>query len=777
MAGRKADKQKGLREELKFEAYGLMLITFAVISLIGYGKMRYVSFLFFLLAGSWWFLISLFFAGWGLYLMIRRRWMWRLSSRWAGALLLLMAVLLLAQLHFYEESERLGLLDERHILPLTWETLWSQQAEYVSGQQVAGAGGGLIGAVLFSVFAFLFDVKGTKLVVILLILLGVLLLTNRSYVRGAATFIRWLAQRLKGLSAGAARKMRGRWQRRLPRVAAQKEGGRSDETKPVDMNQAEQPASHHEAVDVIGFMQPSGDDNDRTKQEDEVVTESADSPRENTVYPETEPFPAQPAMGGTNLEYHLPPISLLRKGKKPAGEKNQRALNALAKKLEQTLDSFGVRAKVTQVHSGPAVTRFELQPEAGVKVSRIVSLADDMALALAAKDIRIEAPIPGKSALGIEVPNPEISLVTLREVIESEVFQQSQDKLVVALGKDISGEPVVGNLSKMPHLLVAGATGSGKSVCINCIVVSLLYRARPHEVKFLMIDPKMVELSVYNEIPHLLIPVVTDPRKASAALKKVVQEMENRYQLFAKAGTRDIERYNQLMEMQGQETLPYIVVIIDELADLMMVAPGDVEEAISRLAQMARAAGIHLIIATQRPSVDVITGLIKANIPSRIAFGVSSQVDSRTILDMAGAEKLLGRGDMLYLDSGDPKPRRLQGCFVSDEEIERVVAHVRRQREAAYWFDRDDLLRSVGEAGDVDDELLAEAVRFVIEQGQASASMLQRRFRIGYNRAARLIDAMEARGWISAPSGSKPRTVHITEQEYRDLFDRPVHPA
>jgi len=477
---------------------------------------------------------------------------------------------------------------------------------------------------------------------------------------------------------------------------------------------------------------------------------------------------------------YVPPSLDLLDDPLPCAGEDEAFIAEQMRRLEETLRHFHVRASVTGATHGPTVTRFEVQPEPGVKVSRITALADDIKLNLAARDIRIEAPIPGRSAVGIEVPNRTREPVFLKRIVAHEAFQHHPSPLAVAVGVDIGGDVVVADLRKMPHLLIAGATGSGKSVCINALLISLLYKASPEVVRLLLIDPKMVELTPYQDIPHLVAPVVTDAKLATAALQWAVQEMERRYELFARCGARDLERYNRLAKARDEEgtgPLPYIVIVIDELADLMMVAPGDVEEAICRIAQKARACGIHLVLATQRPSVDVITGLIKANIPTRIAFAVSSQADSRTILDMAGAEKLLGRGDMLYLDSGDPKPRRLQGCFVSDEEIERVVAHVRRQREAAYWFDRDDLLRSVGEAGDVDDELLAEAVRFVIEQGQASASMLQRRFRIGYNRAARLIDAMEARGWISAPSGSKPRTVHITEQEYRDLFDRPVHPA
>ncbi|GGD67837.1 hypothetical protein GCM10010911_27040 [Paenibacillus nasutitermitis] len=465
--------------------------------------------------------------------------------------------------------------------------------------------------------------------------------------------------------------------------------------------------------------------------------------------------------------YQLPSLSLLVKpsGSGRAGEAAD--ANDSRRKLEATLESFGVRAKVLDVVRGPAVTRYEVQPATGVKVSRIVGLTDDIALALAAKDIRMEAPIPGKSAIGIEVPNTEVSVVTMREVMEMPAFLNAPSKLSIAFGRDISGQTIVGNLAKMPHLLVAGATGSGKSVCINGIITSILYKARPDEVKFLMVDPKMVELNVYNGIPHLLAPVVTDPKRASLALKKIVVEMEKRYELFSKSGTRNIEGYNNLMVENPSAVLPYIVVIVDELADLMMVAANDVEDAICRLAQMARAAGIHLIIATQRPSVDVITGLIKANIPSRIAFGVSSQVDSRTILDMVGAEKLLGRGDMLFLPVGMSKPIRVQGAFLSDQEVEAVVNYSRGQAEAEYT---DDLVPEVDDSlPDVDeqiDELYDQAVRIVLEAKQASVSLLQRRMRVGYTRAARLIDQMEARNIIGPYEGSKPREVLLTIDQY-----------
>ncbi|QYR24169.1 DNA translocase FtsK [Paenibacillus sp. sptzw28] len=465
--------------------------------------------------------------------------------------------------------------------------------------------------------------------------------------------------------------------------------------------------------------------------------------------------------------YQMPSLSLLAKPGISAKTGDISDANDSRRKLEATLESFGVRAKVLDVVRGPAVTRYEVQPATGVKVSRIVGLTDDIALALAAKDIRMEAPIPGKSAIGIEVPNMEVSVVTMREVMETPSFLNAPSKLSIAFGRDISGQPIVGNLAKMPHLLVAGATGSGKSVCINGIITSILYKAKPDEVKFLMVDPKMVELNVYNGIPHLLAPVVTDPRRASLALKKIVVEMEKRYEMFSKSGTRNIEGYNTLMAANPAAVLPYIVVIVDELADLMMVAANDVEDAICRLAQMARAAGIHLIIATQRPSVDVITGVIKANIPSRIAFGVSSQVDSRTILDMVGAEKLLGRGDMLFLPVGMSKPIRVQGAFLSDQEVEAVVTFSRGQAEAEYKEDLvPELDDSAPEGDEMLDDLYDQAVRIVIEAKQASVSLLQRRMRIGYTRAARLIDQMEARNVVGPYEGSKPREVMMTLDQY-----------
>lgn len=464
-------------------------------------------------------------------------------------------------------------------------------------------------------------------------------------------------------------------------------------------------------------------------------------------------------------EYIFPPITLLNEAK-PQHKINNDIIINKAKKLENTLLNFGIEAKVVQVTKGPAITRFELQPNPGIKVSRIVSLTDDIALSLAAPSVRIEAPIPGKSVVGIEVPNDKISAVSIREVIDNKKFKYFKSNLSIALGKDIAGNIIIADLSKMPHLLIAGATGSGKSVCINTLIISLLYKSSPSEVKMILIDPKVVELNIYNGIPHLLTPVVTDPRKAAGVLNWAVQEMTNRYNLFAEHGVRDIEGYNQ----QADNKLYKLVIIIDELSDLMMVSPADVEEHIIRLAQMARAAGIHLVIATQRPSVDVITGVIKANIPSRISFAVSSQTDSRTILDMAGAEKLLGKGDMLFNPIGASKPLRIQGAFISDKEVEEVVSFLKNNFDPQY-NEIDIQIKSENKDLGEEDELLKDAVEIILETGQASISMIQRRLRVGYARAARIIDQIEQKGIISGYDGSKPRQIIMDSDEIKKLFD------
>ena len=486
------------------------------------------------------------------------------------------------------------------------------------------------------------------------------------------------------------------------------------------------------------------------------------------------------AMMVEDEHYEYPPLELLGKPSKKALKGGAKLLTDTATKLQKTLYSFGVSAKVENVSVGPAITRYELKPAEGVRVSKIANLADDIALNLAAETIRIEAPIPGKQAVGIEVPNKEKEAVHLREALDSPEFRESKSKLTIALGKDVAGNIQLADIAKMPHVLIAGSTGSGKSVCINTIITSIVYNSKPSEVKLLMVDPKVVELSVYNGIPHLLIPVVTDPRKAAGALAWAVQEMDDRYNKFASKGVRDLKGYNHAIEKENETgKLPQIVIIIDELADLMMVAAKEVEESICRLAQKARAAGMHLVIATQRPSVDVITGLIKANVPSRIAFAVSSQVDSRTILDSVGAEKLLGKGDMLFFPAGAPKPSRVQGAFVTDEEVEKIVDFIKSNGTATY---SEDILESIENSNKTDKELaqeqavddetdpfLMDAIQTVVETGQASTSFIQRRFKVGYARAGRIIDQMEERGVISGYQGSKPREVLMTLEKLNEL--------
>ncbi|MCI8815022.1 MAG: DNA translocase FtsK, partial [Lachnospiraceae bacterium] len=483
--------------------------------------------------------------------------------------------------------------------------------------------------------------------------------------------------------------------------------------------------------------------------------------------------------------YKFPPMSLLKKGKQAKGGDSDKYLRETARKLQDTLHNFGVNVTISNVSCGPTVTRYELQPEQGVKVSKIVNLADDIKLNLATADIRIEAPIPGKAAVGIEVPNKENSAVMLRDLLQSPEFQKAKSSLSFAAGKDIAGKPVITDIAKMPHLLIAGATGSGKSVCINTLIMSVLYKAQPDQVKMIMIDPKVVELSVYNGIPHLLIPVVTDPKKAAGALNWAVAEMTDRYNTFAEYNVRNLEDYSQKIqgmtfsqEEERPKTMPQIVIIVDELADLMMVAPGEVEDAICRLAQLARAAGIHLIIATQRPSVNVITGLIKANMPSRIAFAVSSGVDSRTILDMNGAEKLLGKGDMLFYPQGYQKPARLQGAFVSDEEVSKVVEFLSAGNPKTQYDERmqQEIITAIpssgGEAseGGDRDAYFVDAGKLIIEKDKASIGMLQRAFKIGFNRAARIMDQLSQANVVGPEEGTKPRKVLMSAEEFEEYI-------
>ncbi|SEN44215.1 FtsK/SpoIIIE family DNA translocase [Lihuaxuella thermophila] len=759
-------RQQQLKQEILFEIYGIIILALSLITMASYGAIgRNLTYLSRFIVGTWDFIIPLMGVGLAIYVIVNRKWPGHWSPRVTGFVIMLLSLLAFNHFLTFQALKDQGMTGS--ILDTTWNLLLEERQSRLP----MDVGSGMVGAIVYSLLYFLFDDTGTIIALGAFVLSGFLLVTGFSFANFFKSIRTGWKNQKKRVKDSLARFVRQQYEQK------QKKQKQPAKSKKAPFPQVSLDPIHEPDKPVIydyedqAYIQAAQAKNEKNNEQLTLPLEQSGEKKKPNSPPEQEAesvevrFRSETQMSN----YRLPPLKLLyRPKKRSTGEKEDIEHNAAT--LIRTLSSFGVQAKVTAIHRGPTVTRYEIQPEIGVKVSRIVNLADDIALALAAKDIRIEAPIPGKSAVGIEVPNAEVALVGLRDVLESPSYQEATSKLSIALGKDISGEPIVANLAKMPHLLVAGATGSGKSVCINGIITSLLYKARPDEVKLMMIDPKMVELNVYNGIPHLLAPVVTDPRKAAVALKKVVSEMEKRYELFAKNGARDIERYNQMAAEQNEDgslmPLPYIVVIVDELADLMMVAPADVEDAICRLAQMARAAGIHLIIATQRPSVDVITGVIKANIPSRIAFAVSSQADSRTILDMGGADKLLGRGDMLYLPIGASKPIRVQGAFLSDEEVESVVKFVKTQQEAKY---NEEMIPAASENATVDeiqDELYPQAVQIVLEAKTASVSLIQRRLRVGYTRAARLIDMMEANGIVGPYEGSKPREVLVTLEEF-----------
>ncbi|MFD2613065.1 FtsK/SpoIIIE family DNA translocase [Paenibacillus gansuensis] len=840
----KKKKSKALTSTLKFEVYGILIITLSVISLSGeatVGKAFMKLFRFVL--GDSYFVLPVVFIYVGLFVMWNRKWPRGWTLRKTGLLVALLAFAIHTHIAMIDSKfAPAGILTSGAIMDTTQRELMNGLIKGPPAGTISASneyGGGYVGGIGYALLFFLFGYTGSKLMVYTMFVIGFMLITGISYV-DLAQAARGKGKHVLGrLDKKIVAMLKNLQQKKKVQQPAKTAIPDEDPYLPIDdefdeemykpvkpkkrplffqllqkepkSQQSEMDDLEEDEMDGKGLRTVPAPYNDNSYDDDDEALDSNSVPAaiqeqpipiirnfEDHLTPgekaewQDEPEVLPPAVSPMEAEnpefegedglagmsfaperpakkpYQLPPFHLLSKGAAFGKGADSSDYMGTARKLEATLESFGVRAKVLEVVKGPSVTRYEIQPDTGVKVSRIVSLTDDIALALAAKDIRMEAPIPGKSAIGIEVPNSEVSVVTMREVMESGAFQEAGSKMSITLGRDISGQPIVGNLARMPHLLVAGATGSGKSVCINGIITSILYKAKPEEVKFLMVDPKMVELNVYNGIPHLLAPVVTDPRRASLALKKIVVEMEKRYEMFSKSGTRNIEGYNAMLASKGNiDLLPYIVVIVDELADLMMVAANDVEDAICRLAQMARAAGIHLIIATQRPSVDVITGVIKANIPSRIAFGVSSQVDSRTILDMVGAEKLLGRGDMLYLPMGASKPIRVQGAFLSDQEVEAVVNFCRDQEQAEY---NEELVPEVEDKpedeGEPLDELFDQAVQIILEAKQASVSLLQRRMRIGYTRAARLIDTMEAKGVVGPYEGSKPREVLLSMEQY-----------
>lgn len=744
---KKRNRRKNNRKSnLYFELIGLAFILFAIFSsgipMISNGVIPHVLVtLLQWLFGFWYIVISGFIFFIGIYLLIKRKWPNFKSIRWIGFYLLFASILLFTHVQTFETIVQ---ATTQNIFGLTWDYYEAYQNGEVDYSAI---GAGMTGAILFVSSFYLLSGVGSKVVATFAIVFGMIMLTEKSIIDVIKGFFSNVQARFTKMREKRAERKEAAEKAKEEELEIEKTYEVTDsEPNPVieDFQSAEPEKAEPEPMEI------------ETNEWTENVEELPEEGEEVMALTEVE-----------NESYRLPSLQLLASPVSHSQQQEKSQIQSTVRKLEQTFQSFGVKARVSKVHVGPAVTKYEVNPDIGVKVSKIVNLHDDLALALAARDIRIEAPIPGKSAIGIEVPNSEVAQVSLREVMQPQMKPES--KLLFGLGRDIAGESIASELNKMPHLLIAGATGSGKSVCVNGIITSILLRAKPHEVKMMMIDPKKVELNVYNGIPHLLAPVVTDPKKASKALKKIVSEMERRYDLFSDTATRNIEGYNEHVDKVNEEEgenhphLPYIVVLIDELADLMMVASNEVEDAITRLAQMARAAGIHLIIATQRPSVDVITGVIKANIPSRIAFSVSSATDSRTILDGNGAEKLLGKGDMLFLPVGASKPTRIQGAFLSDEEVERVVDHCITQQKAQY---QEEMIpeETSKDMEEVDDDLYDNAVQLIIEMQSASVSMLQRKFRVGYTRAARLIDAMEERGIVGPYEGSKPRKVLVSQQ-------------
>ncbi|MCM0626235.1 DNA translocase FtsK [Lysinibacillus sp. OL1_EC] len=750
----KTTTEKKEMHPLMYEILGLLLIALAVIMIFEYGMIgRILQTIAMFLFGNLHFAVPFMLIFVALLMMIGRKKVGIKDRLILGMFLIVSSLTIFSHGILFEQLSKSGGLLSDSVLRESWRILINTDGIIHRSNAL---GGGMVGALLFSGLHVLFEASGAKVVAWVIFFIGLILVTGKALVP-------YLAEKTPDIFGKWKKKHRDKKKNtpkkpnnRRSRVESGDEVAAVNQS--IDMPEQEEEIPHEPIISA--FTQ-------NVSQEREVLDTT--HLVENELEEATDDVQIQGTDAVENADYQLPSYNLLQLPPQHDQSGEYSVIQANAKKLEQTLQSFGVKAKVTQVHLGPAVTKYEILPDIGVKVSKIVNLQDDLALALAAKDIRMEAPIPGKSAIGIEVPNSEVAIVTLREVLESKDGAKPEALLQVAFGRDITGQAVLAELNKMPHLLVAGSTGSGKSVCINGIVVSILMRTKPHEVKLMMIDPKMVELNVYNGIPHLLAPVVTDARKASQALKKVVSEMERRYDLFSHTGTRNIEGYNAHVQKVNDQTeekhpkLPYIVVIVDELADLMMVASSDVEDSITRLAQMARAAGIHLIIATQRPSVDVLTGVIKANIPSRIAFAVSSAIDSRTILDMGGAERLLGRGDMLFLPAGASKPKRVQGAFLSDQEVEAVVHFVIEQQKAQY---QEEMIPTEEETIlEETDDLYDEAVQLVVNMQTASVSMLQRRFRIGYSRAARIVDQMEQRGIVGPPEGSKPRQVLVHQYD------------
>lgn len=735
MAKKKKRKdENGKKFEHAPELWGIACIILAILAfgagrplgIVGKLMRAFAVFLFGTLDGV--FLLVLFILGW--YLLIKRKAPSIWSTKVIGLVILTIGILVFSHLVYIEKNDGSATL----IFQATMDDTMQIFNQILNGIPFKTNGSGIMGCALAVLFNILFDSTGTKIVSIILIVMGACFFTGFSIFE----FIR------KGYEKG---------KNILPNINKQREIEKQEAESAVIINDSNAPVDN------------------------KVVISNIEELKHMNHSPEVTETPVKEDIETSPSNYVLPPVSLLNNPPKKVNNNQQTTIENNIIVLEKTLREFGIIGKVVEVNSGPSVTQYELELQTGTKLTKLLSINREISLALAKRDVRIQAPIPGKSTVGIEVANDVISMVTMREIIETVPENKKGNKLLAVLGKNILGQTKFCEIDKTPHLLVAGATGSGKSVCINCIITSILMRAKPDEVKLMMVDPKKVELSVYNGIPHLLMPVVTDPKKANIALQKIVSEMENRYELLSEKNVKNISSYNEWVEKENKsrpdgekiKKMHYIVVIVDELADLMVVASKEVEDSIMRIAQMARAAGIHMILATQRPSTDVITGVVKANIPSRIAFTVSSSIDSRTILDQMGAEKLLGKGDMLFAPMGEIAPERIQGAYVTDDEIQKIVDYTVAQQIAQYdekfmnLASAKDQGNAGGEVGmteeEYDDPLYDEIVEFVITTGKASASLLQRRFKLGYNRAARIIDLLEERGIIGPQNGSKPRDV------------------
>ncbi len=750
MAKKKKKKEPKKKFQYQVELYGILYILVGILGICGYGPCgelicAFSAFLF----GCLYFIFLIALMAMGVYIMLKKEYPDFFNTKLIGCYILIIGLLVLLHMSYVKN----GFTGFESTMKTTFSNLMPV-FDIVDGASrtitFQNIGGGLIGGFFLSLFASLFAVQGVKIIYIVLISFGVIIITGIS-----------IADLVKKFLEGSKKMM-----------PKHKEKEKDDYVGAHE-------AGAHEAVRIN-----SGNEDDEEEENDgklviSNINELKTAKVNNTSLEDSEKVETSEEQPTINKNYKLPPLDLLDKPKK-VKTNNQSNIDTNIEKLEEVLREFGITGKVVAVTVGPAITQYELELKAGTKLSKLTGINKEISLALAKKDVRIQAPIPGKSTVGIEISNETPTTVYVREIMEKLVSEHSENKLLVALGKDILSKAKFCEINKTPHLLVAGATGSGKSVCINCILISILMNAKPDEVKLLLVDPKKVELSVFNGVPHLLAPVVTDPKKASVALAKIVKEMEDRYDIFEERGVKNIGTYNEMVEKKNKtlsddeklKKMPYIVVIVDELADLMLVASKEVEDSIMRITQMARAAGIHLIIATQRPSTDVITGVIKANIPSRISFAVSSGIDSRTILDMTGAEKLLGRGDMLFLPMGESTPTRIQGAWITEEEVKRVVDFTISQQKAMYDEKMLNLTPTSEDSGgkisansdikeEYDDPLYDEIVEFVITQGKASSSLIQRRFKLGYNRAARIVDLLEERGIVGPQNGSKPREVLV----------------